>query len=336
VASEVYAAAADAAPVKSVTYSYNEAGSLVGYDDTVTSATYAYDDLQRLIGETVDYGSFSLTNGYGYYGNGWKEQYTDPAGRIKTYSYDKAGKPLGVDLGLAGQVSYNSYSWNRPSRITLPGGATLNFNYNGLQQVTAINGKDPAENPIIDYEYSYSPVGNIIEKSTEHGAYSYGYDSLYRLIDVKGPVEDESYEYDSLANRISSADFTDWNYNGNNQLTSYGPTTFKYDNHGNMAEKTISGQNGEFTYSVDNRLVKITDDTGAVVATYYYDPYGRRLWKEVAGVRTYFHYNDEGLAGEYDATGNEQRTYGYQPGSPWSTNPLFVQIEGIYYPYNAT
>ncbi len=72
-ASEVYAAAADAAPVKSVTYSYNDAGSLVGYDDTVTSATYVYDDLQRRIGETVNYGSFSLTNGYGYYGNGWKE-----------------------------------------------------------------------------------------------------------------------------------------------------------------------------------------------------------------------------------------------------------------------
>ncbi len=39
------------------------------------------------------------------------------------------------------------------------------------------------------------------------------------------------------------------------------------------------------------------------------------------------------MAGEYDATGNEQRTYGYQPGSPWSTNPLFIQIDDIYYWY---
>jgi RHS repeat-associated protein len=53
----------------------------------------------------------------------------------------------------------------------------------------------------------------------------------------------------------------------------------------------------------------------------------------VAGARTYFHYNDEGLAGEYNGTGNELRTYGYQPGSPWSTNPLFIQVGGEYYWY---
>jgi RHS repeat-associated protein len=52
-----------------------------------------------------------------------------------------------------------------------------------------------------------------------------------------------------------------------------------------------------------------------------------------AGARTYFHYNDEGLAGEYNGAGNELRTYGYQPGSPWSTNPLFIQVGGEYYWY---
>ena len=333
VASEVYAAATDFEPVKSIAYSYNDAGSLIGYDDAVTSASYVYDDLQRRIGETVNYGTFSLTHGYGYYANGWKKEYSDPAGRIKTYSYDKAGKPLGVDLGPAGQVSYNGYSWNRPNRITLPGGATLNFNYDGLQQVTAVSGKDPAENPVIDYGYSYSPGGNIIDKSTGHGDYLYGYDSLYRLTGVKGPVAEESFEYDSLANRTGSVDFTDWNYNSNNQLTGYGTTAFKYDNHGNMVERTVDERKSSFDYSVDNRLEQITDDSGATVAAYYYDPFGRRLWKEVVGNRTCFHYNAEGLAGEYDATGNELRTYGYQPGFPWSTNPLFVQIDDIYYWY---
>ncbi|MBL0379392.1 MAG: hypothetical protein JKP90_06930 [Desulfofustis sp. PB-SRB1] len=37
--------------------------------------------------------------------------------------------------------------------------------------------------------------------------------------------------------------------------------------------------------------------------------------------------------GEYSATGAELRTYGYHPGAPWSTNPLFVQENGIYYYY---
>ncbi|MCI5125464.1 MAG: hypothetical protein D3925_13565, partial [Candidatus Electrothrix sp. AR5] len=72
---------------------------------------------------------------------------------------------------------------------------------------------------------------------------------------------------------------------------------------------------------------------GGEIGSYYYDPYGRRLWKEVAGVRTCFYYNDEGLAGEYDATGEELRIYGYHADSPWSTNPLFVAEGGEYYWY---
>jgi RHS repeat-associated protein len=100
-----------------------------------------------------------------------------------------------------------------------------------------------------------------------------------------------------------------------------------------MTGKTVNGTTTTFNYSVDNRLEKVEDQGGTTTASYYYDPFGRRLWKEVAGARTYFHYNDEGLAGEYNGAGNELRTYGYQPGSPWSTNPLFVQAGGEYYWY---
>jgi RHS repeat-associated protein len=54
---------------------------------------------------------------------------------------------------------------------------------------------------------------------------------------------------------------------------------------------------------------------------------GKRL------IRTYFHYNDEGLAGEYTADGSEIKTYGYHHGSPWTTNPLFLRQNDTYYYY---
>jgi RHS repeat-associated protein len=57
------------------------------------------------------------------------------------------------------------------------------------------------------------------------------------------------------------------------------------------------------------------------------------LWKEVDGTRTYFLYSDEGLVGEYDASGNELRTYGYMPGSTWTTDVLFQKSNGVYYWY---
>jgi RHS repeat-associated protein len=57
------------------------------------------------------------------------------------------------------------------------------------------------------------------------------------------------------------------------------------------------------------------------------------LWKQVDGVRTHYIYSDEGLVGEYDAAGNELRTYGWAPHSRWGTDPLFVKLGSHYYWY---
>ncbi|MEA3476643.1 MAG: RHS repeat-associated core domain-containing protein [Bacteroidota bacterium] len=83
-----------------------------------------------------------------------------------------------------------------------------------------------------------------------------------------------------------------------------------------------------------NRLTEVRDSSDDLIATYYYDPFGRRLWKEVYGGRTYFHYSDEGLVGEYDAGGGEIKTYGWRPGSTWGTDPVFMKVGSEYYFYH--
>jgi RHS repeat-associated protein len=84
---------------------------------------------------------------------------------------------------------------------------------------------------------------------------------------------------------------------------------------------------------VENRLVRAEDGLGNPIAAYYYDPFGRRLWKEVDGKRTYFVYSEEGIIGEYNETGTEIRAYGYKPDSLWGTDPLFYKQQGRYYWY---
>jgi len=56
-------------------------------------------------------------------------------------------------------------------------------------------------------------------------------------------------------------------------------------------------------YNTEDRLTQVwkgNAGSGVLIASYGYDPFGRRLWKEVGGTRTYFHYSDEGLVAEMD------------------------------------
>jgi RHS repeat-associated protein len=109
---------------------------------------------------------------------------------------------------------------------------------------------------------------------------------------------------------------------------------YEYDANGNLTQITIAGSVvWTYTYNAANRLVHVEDGTGTINANYYDDPFGRRLWKDVGGVRTYFFYSEEGLIAEYDASGTEIRSYGYKPDSTWTTDPLWLKEGGSYYWY---
>ncbi|MCP4374891.1 MAG: type IV secretion protein Rhs, partial [bacterium] len=163
------------------------------------------------------------------------------------------------------------------------------------------------------------------------------YDSASRLTSASNPVgEDERYAYDEVGNRTSAGNAEgEIAHNANNELERYGDVEYEYDANGNMASVTLSGQVVfVYQYNADNRLVKVEGGNSNTIAEYYYDPFGRRLWKDVAGTRTYFFYSDEGLIAEYDGSGSEIRSYGYKPDSTWTTDPLWLKTGGQYFFYH--
>jgi RHS repeat-associated protein len=101
-----------------------------------------------------------------------------------------------------------------------------------------------------------------------------------------------------------------------------------------MIQKTVDGTVTLFFYNIEDRLVRVEDGSGSVIATYGYDPFGRRLWKEVSGVRTWYMYADEGLTAEFDGSGTELKAYGWKPASTWGTDPLFMKVGTEYYFYH--
>ncbi|MFO7784546.1 MAG: RHS repeat-associated core domain-containing protein, partial [Desulfatiglandales bacterium] len=143
------------------------------------------------------------------------------------------------------------------------------------------------------------------------------------------------FTYDPVGNRITSADTTaEWTYNPNNELQAYNGVSFQYDPNGNTIQKTEESEVIHYIYNEEDRLIRVEDNTNNVIAEYYYDPFGRRLWKEIDGERTWFLYSDEGLVAEMDASGNVIKSYGWQPGATWTTDPLFMMKDGQYYFYH--
>lgn len=323
-------------PAKNVTFTYDKFGNIKSYDDGITSAQYVYDDVYRKLSETVNYGSFELTYSYTYYGNGKKKSFTGPDGITYAYTYDNNNKLASVLIPGQGYISYNSYKWNKPVSITLPGGTKKEYAYDPLMRIKKIVAKDPGQNELLNYQYSYDKMDNITARQTEHGNYAYGYDDLYRLATADNPdFTDETFTYDAVGNRLTSADTTaNWSYNQNNELGGYDNISCVYDNNGNMVQKTVGDVVTNHIYNVENRLTEVRDGLGSLIALYYYDPFGKRLWKEVGEARTYFLYTNEGLIGEYDSSGQETKSYGYKPGSMWTTDPLFMKQGANYYFYH--
>ena len=253
-----------------------------------------------------------------------------------TYTYDAANQLTAIQIPGTGSITYSSYTWNRPASITLPGGSKKDYVYDPLMRIKQITAKDPAQNLLMNYQYTYDKMDNIKTKGTEHGDYQYGYDDLYRLTSADNPVQnDEAYTYDSVGNRLTSEGVGGtWSYNQNNELQNYNGLTFSYDQNGSTIQKNDNGTITNYIYNTEDRLTEVRDGSNGLIASYYYDPFGRRLWKDVGGARTYFLYADEGLIGEYDSSGIELKAYGYKPNAIFTTDPLFMKVGNEYYFYH--
>lgn len=123
-----------------------------------------------------------------------------------------------------------------------------------------------------------------------------------------------------------------WQYGPNNELLAHDTTSYTYDQAGNLIEEARADETWMHEYDVTGRrsAVRKNDQTQG---QYFYDPFGRRIAKVTASETIYFHYTDEGLAGEYTSTGEPIRKYAYAPGGSWTTDPVALYSNGqwVYY-----
>ena len=178
----------------------------------------------------------------------------------------------------------------------------------------------------------HSNSGYVIPGSS---SYAYTYDKTYQLLKTLYPDnKSEEFTYDPAGNRMTQQTVISnevrnlsYTHNDNNEILSAGNVTFEFDSNGNMVKKVDGANTFEYVYNLENRLSEVKLN-GHTLATYGYDPFGRRLWKschsEQGEESTYFFYTDEGLTAEINASGEVVKTYGYTPNSIWTTDPLFM------------
>jgi RHS repeat-associated protein len=359
-----YFRANETVPHKTVRFTYNARNTLAGYDDGITSAQYIHDALQRKTSEAVDYGDFVWTYHYSYYPNGQKASYTAIDGTEFSYAYDAAKNLASIVIPNEGAIEYGSYRWTRPQTVTYPGGTIRSLSYDGLLRSEMIRVVNAQNDVLMDYRYRYDAAGNIVEKNTEHGPYLYGYDELDRLTAADYPngpnndqindsmapntfpFADDLYTYDQFGNRLTdkrqTQDFR-WQYNANNELLHSGSAGYEYNENGS----TIAKKNPQtyqpiqrYGYNSEERMDELRVENGTLVADYYYDPFGRRLWKTLypgaeghpggdGAVRSYMAYCDEGYAAESLPMPRgiaprvpDLQVVLFEVGMPWSTSPV--------------
>jgi RHS repeat-associated protein len=330
-------------------FSYNSSSQVSGYANGVISAAVSYDAAMLKSAETIDFDSFTASYAYSYYANGRKKslQITDGSGATFTcrFSYDNADNLTAVELpgslaDGAGQqtVVYGDYLWKKPQTKILPGGVVVSHEYDPLLRSVGFAVVHPAGNTLLARQYGYDKMGNLLTADGGEDATSYNYDELYQLLQADLPDDvSYGYSYDPAGNRITDTNVDEeWQYDADNRLLSFGNIDLVYDDNGSLTARKVDGAVVlSCFYNEANRLSEVRDGTGTVLARYWYDPYGRRVKKEIGGESIFYLYGDEGLLAEMDETGKITVMYVYKPDSGWMTDPVaLVNADNAFFYHN--
>ncbi|BEP61104.1 hypothetical protein GmRootV213_16580 [Variovorax sp. V213] len=156
--------------------------------------------------------------------------------------------------------------------------------------------------------YSYDKAGHLIAiGDSRHGNFSYRYDAADRLVEANSRLGREVFAFDPAGN-IASPAITGFAAEQatahkllDNLLKEYAGTRYRYDEHGNLIERTRNGRKTAFAWDGFGRMTGATVEDGTAT-TFSYDPMGRRIAKHAHDAVTLFGWDGDTLAFESTQT----------------------------------
>ncbi|WP_055493841.1 RHS repeat-associated core domain-containing protein [Streptomyces sp. TP-A0356] len=287
---------------------------------------------------------------YDYDGDGRIKTQTT-AGKTFTYSWDEAGNLKSVQLPTTAALS-EARTYDRAGRLASisegTGARTITRDPDGrviADQFTSATTTGLAN------RYGYDTVGRLTRACTDTstaascidgtGGTAYTYDPVGNLATTTGTtnVSNTYDDADQLTKRVAGSTTTDLTYDADGNLTKDDKGTYAYDAASRVRSATIGADTFAFVYDADgNRTVtnknsKLdrtsrwdvngslpqiateTNNTGALIADYNYNPSGTpQAMNRSSGAFYFLHDRQESIRAVHDAAGKENYTYTY---SPW-------------------
>lgn len=260
---------------KRVTYSYDNDGRLTRADASDQSITFSYDGCANGVGRLCAVTDASGSTSYSYTPDGALSALAQTIGNVsfaQTFAYDAAG---------------------RLTSATLPSGIVVNYTYNGVDRVSAIDViVGGVRQPLLG-AISYIPFGPPAGWGFGNGQWrSKTYDLDGRLKQISaGTSQKLDYAFDTVdrittvANGANSYGNLALTYDGADRLKSTNGYPYTYDANGNRT--SWSNAYGTVNYSYDAVSDRLTSTSGLVAASYAYDAAGNATTRTGSQAQTY-------------------------------------------------
>ncbi len=208
----------------------------------------------------------SRTVSYAYDSRGNRTSMTTPDNRVIQYAYDQDSRLTQITPQAGQAFTFGYDNAGRRTSLAYPNGVTAAYTYDTRSRLTSLIYNTSTNSTIDAFAYTLDNIGNRLTKTDNDYQYAYTYDPTYRVTQSlpnqvsQSPAfsqYSEGFTYDAVGNRLT------------------GPA---------HSISTFYTQN--YSYDYENRLVsaskQVTGSTDVETVTFKYDPFGRRIEKNVS------------------------------------------------------
>ncbi|GLW06009.1 hypothetical protein Misp01_11390 [Microtetraspora sp. NBRC 13810] len=269
------------AGIQETAVNYDALGNPAQRADASGTATFTWDNANRLATATDPVAGRTLTYGYD---NAHRLTSLTATGQASTqiFDYDSMNRLTAHTLrGATGaQLAKISYGWDKDDNLTskdtigFAGAGSNTYSYDHSGRLTSWT--NPAG---VTAAYEWDAAGN---RTKAHNA-AFVYDQRNRLTSGDGTTNTYTPR-GTLSSQTKDGTTQSLTFDAFDQLIADGEATYSYDALGRMTSRTKAGAHQNFIYSgLSNYMSATTDLAGVVRSKYARDPFGELLGVQESG-----------------------------------------------------